>query len=132
MAASKFDEELELDAKPPVFEGAGLPPGTKHGPCAMGDEADGQSLTSVHVLLCQHAEGRVARATGVSGQSGQLTRADKPVPAGRWVVNTQLEKGSEQFVVGKPAFAMAMAFTERADGGIDIDRWGQAVTIVSR
>jgi hypothetical protein len=90
--------------------------------------AIGHSLSCIHVLLLQHVGERVATATGVSGR---LTRKDKPKREGRWMVNTQLAKGSKQFVTGKPALAMAMAIAKDEDGGAEIERWSQAVTIVS-
>jgi hypothetical protein len=128
MPASKFDETLILDSKPPVFTDPDSRSGIRHGPCAMGDVAPGDSLTSIHVLLVQHADASVRTATGISDR---LTRADNLAGPGRWVVNTELEKGSEPFLVGKPALAMAMAIAEHDDGGTEIDRWSQAVMIVA-
>lgn len=126
LPASKFDEKLTLDAKSPVFEDLGS--AIRHGPCAMGDVGTGDKLTSLHVLLIQHTGGRSARATGVSGR---LIRSDRgPKGPKRWMVNTELEKGSRQFVVGKPAMAMAMAIVKHGNGGTEIERWSQAVSIV--
>jgi hypothetical protein len=125
---SKFDDELILDRKAPDFTDVADQTGLRHGPCAMGNTADGHSLSCMHVLLLQDVGGRVATATGVSGR---LTRKDRPKKQGRWMVNTQLAKGSKQFVAGKPALAMAMAISKDEDGGTEIERWSQAVTIVS-
>ena len=125
---SKFDDELILDRKAPDFTDVADQTGLRHGPCAMGNTADGHSLSCMHVLLLQDVGGRVATATGVSGR---LTRKDRPKKRGRWVVNTELAKGSKQFVAGKPALAMAMAISKDEDGGTEIERWSQAVTIVS-
>jgi hypothetical protein len=118
---------LVLSAKDLKFEDA---TGVRHGPCAMGGVAPGDSLTSIHILLVQDAGGRVATATG---SSQRLFRKDRSPERERerWVVNTELEKGSDQFAVGKPAMAMAMAVVKHKDGGIEIDRWSQAVSIVS-
>jgi hypothetical protein len=124
LPASKFDEKLVLATKSPKFEDE---TGIRHGPCAMGGVAPGDSLTSIHVLLVQDADGRVATATGTSER---LIRADNPPQPERWVVNTELEHGSDQFAVGKPAMAMAMAVVNHKDGGTEIDRWSQAVSIV--
>jgi hypothetical protein len=125
---SKFDDELILDREQPNFTDVADQAGLRHGPCAMGDSAEGHSLGCMHVLLLQDVGGRVATATGVSGR---LTRKDRPKKQGRWMVNTQLAKGSKQFVAGKPALAMAMAISKDEDGGTEIERWSQAVTIVS-
>lgn len=125
LPASKFDDNLVLSAKDVEFEDA---TGVRTGPCAMGGVAPGDSLTSIHVLLVQDAGGKVATATG---SSQRLFRADRPPERERWVVNTELEEGSGQFAVGKPAMAMAMAVVKHEDGGIEIDRWSQAVSIVS-
>jgi hypothetical protein len=125
LPASKFDDNLVLSAKDVKFEDA---TGVRTGPCAMGGVAPGDSLTSIHVLLVQDAGGRVATATG---SSQRLFRKDKSPERERWVVNTELEKGSDQFAVGKPAMAMAMAVVKHNDGGTEIDRWSQAVSIVS-
>ena len=125
---SKFDDELILDREAPDFTDVADQTGLRHGPCAMGNTADGHSLSCMHVLLLQDVGGRVATATGVSGR---LTRKDRPKKRGRWMVNTQLAKGSKQFVAGKPALAMAMAISKDEDGGTEIERWSQAVTIVS-
>jgi hypothetical protein len=125
LPASQFDDNLVLSAKDLKFEDA---TGVRHGPCAMGGVAPGDSLTLMHVLLVQDAEGRVATATGTSER---LIRQDRAAEPGRWVVNTELEDGSEQFAVGKPAMAMAMAVVKHKDGGTEIDRWSQAVSIVS-
>ena len=125
LPASKFDDNLVLSAKDVKFEDA---TGVRSGPCAMGGVAPGDSLTSIHVLLVQDAGGRVATATG---SSQRLFRKDRPPERERWVVNTELEKGSDQFAVGKPAMAMAMAVVKHKDGGTEIDRWSQAVSIVS-
>ena len=125
LPASKFDDNLVLSAKDVKFEDA---TDVRAGPCAMGGVAPGDSLTSIHVLLVQDAGGRVATATG---SSRRLIRTDRPPERERWVVNTELEKGSDQFTVGKPAMAMAMAVVKHEDGGTEIDRWSQAVSIVS-
>jgi hypothetical protein len=125
LPASKFDDNLVLSAKGVKFKDA---TGVRAGPCAMGGVAPGDSLTSIHVLLVQDAGGRVATA---AGSSQRLFRADNLPERERWVVNTELEKSSDQFAVGKPAMAMAMAVVKHKDGGTEIDRWSQAVSIVS-
>ena len=125
LPASKFDDNLVLAAKDVEFKDE---TGVRVGPCAMGGVAPGDSLTSIHVLLVQDAGGRVATATG---SSRRLFRADRPPEPERWVVNTELGEGSDQFAVGKPSMAMAMAVVKHKNGGIEIDRWSQAVSIVS-
>jgi hypothetical protein len=125
LPASQFDDNLVLAAKSPEFEDA---TGVRHGPCATGVVAPGASLTSIHVLLVQDADGRVATATGTSER---LFRKDRPPERERWVVNTELEKGSDQFAVGKPAMAEGIAIVKHEDGRTEIERWSEAVSIVS-
>ena len=128
LPASRFDDNLVLSAEDVKFEDVEDATDVRSGPCAMGGVAPGDSLTSIHVLLVQDAGGRVATATG---SSQRLFRKDRPPERERWVVNTELEKGSDQFAVGKPAMAMAMAVVKHEGGGTEIDRWSQAVSIVS-
>ena len=89
---SKFDDELILDRKAPDFTDVADQTGLRHGPCAMGNTADGHSLSCMHVLLLQDVGGRVATATGVSGR---LTRKDRPKKQGRWMVKHTAREGVE-------------------------------------
>ena len=125
LPASQFDDNLVLSAKSPKFEDE---TGVRHGPCAMGPVAPGDSLTSIHVLLVQDVGGRVATATGTSER---LIRQDRAPEPERWVVNTELENGSDQFAVGEPAMAAAIAVVKHEDGRTEIERWRQTVSIVS-
>jgi transcriptional activator len=72
--------------------------------------------------------GRVATATGTSER---LIRQDRAPEPERWVVNTELENGSDQFAVGEPAMAAAIAVVKHENGRTEIERWSQTVSIVS-
>ena len=124
---SKFDTELPLQAAPLdlVAPIASL----SHGPCAMGPVGDGEKLLMVHVMLLQTVGGRHSSATGRSGSLVRVGAATPPF-AGRWEVNTRMDEGSDEFVVGKPAFASAMAVV-RKGGKKTVKRWSREVRIVA-
>jgi hypothetical protein len=128
MPASRFREVL------PILQGD---PSLPLGVCAMGAVADGDELTAMRIWVWQ-VDGRKVAAS--SGQGGvhlgghHLAPSETPpytAPRG-WMVQTELEPGSEQFSEGKPALAMAMALVTHEDGTKDVEQWNQAVMIKER
>ena len=123
---SRFDEVL------PVLEDD--PGGARLGVCAMGPVADGDKLTWMRVWVWQQDGKRVAAASGTSGEhlGGRRRSSKEKLPfTGKkgWMIQTELEPGSQQFSAGKPALANAMALVEHADGTKSVEQWSQAVSI---
>jgi hypothetical protein len=122
---SKFDEVLPI-----LKDKAG---GARLGVCAMGPVADGDKLTWMRVWVWQQAGKRVAAASGTSGEHlGGRTSSKEKLPftdKKGWMIQTELEPGSQQFSAGKPALAMAMAMVKHADGSKGVEQWSQAVAI---
>ena len=122
---SRFDEVL------PILEDE--PGGVRLGVCAMGPVADGDKLTWMRVWVWQHDGKRVAAASGTSGEhlGGAKSSNEKLpfTPKKGWMIQTELEPGSQQFSAGKPALAMAMAMVKHADGSKGVEQWSQAVAI---
>jgi hypothetical protein len=125
---SKFRETL------PILDGPADDPAVRLGVCAMGPVAPGDRLTWMRVWVWQQVSDRVAASSGTSGthlgshpvsDMEQIPFTDKI----GWMIQTELEPGSEQFVGGEPALANAMALVEHADGTRDVEQWSQAVTI---
>jgi hypothetical protein len=123
---SKFEEEL------PILDGdADL----RLGVCAMGPVAATDTITWMRVWVWQVAGKKVAASSGVSGAHPGAHRLgpteELPFTAAKgWMVQTQLEPGSEQFSEGKPARAMAMALVTNDDGTEeDVLEWSQAVLV---
>jgi hypothetical protein len=87
--------------------------------------AKGENLLSMHVWVFQNLESGLALASGDKREQPVFTEIPEP----RWKVRTVLDPESEQFVVGKPAAAVAIALVRR-DNGTDVHQWSQAVEIV--
>lgn len=122
---SKFREVL------PILEGEA---GLRLGVCAMGPVAEGDELTWMRVWVWQQDGERVVAASGTSGEHlGAHPVAESenlPFTAEKgWMIQTELEPGSEQFSGGKPALAMAMALVNHPDGTRDVEQWSQAVSV---
>jgi hypothetical protein len=118
---SKFDDTLPSPA------GRGQVAGRPAGPCTMGPVGDGDTLTWMRVWVHQRAGGRVAAASGTSGEDARTQAEHRPFRE-RWMIRTGLEPGSDQFL-GAPATALALALVTRADGSKDVEQWSQEVTI---
>ena len=126
---SKFREHL------PILQGTSAASGRKLGVCAMGPVASGDTLTWMRVWVWQQDGTQLAASAGTSGEHlgghGVSDREELPfTDAKGWMIQTELEPGSDQFTEGKPALAMAMAIVENG-GSRDVETWSQAVMIGS-
>jgi hypothetical protein len=122
---SRFNSSL------PILEGPD-DPDVHLGVCAMGPVADGEKLTWMRVWVYQHAGTSVAAASGTSGEhlGGHSMVDEERLPfTKRWMIQTQLEPDSEQFLPERPALATAMALVTHADGSKDVEHWSQGVSI---
>jgi hypothetical protein len=125
MAASKFREVL------PILHGDDS---LALGVCAMGSVEDGDELTAMRIWVWQVDGDKVAASSGEGGihlGGHPLAPSETPPYTTQrgWMVQTQLEPGSDQFSEGKPALAMAMALVTHEDGSKDVEQWNQAVMI---
>ncbi len=125
---SKFNESL------PILHGPADQRGVRLGVCAMGPVGDGDKLTSMRVWVFQETGAKAAAASGTGGRHlGGHPMSDNEKPpfttAKGWMVQTELEPGSDQFVQAKPALAMAMALVTHKDGTDGVEHWTQAVLI---
>jgi hypothetical protein len=103
----------------------------------MGQVAEGDELTSMQIWVWQVDGGKVRAAAGKGnahpGKHPLAAKEELPFVTERgWMVQTELEPGSEQFSEGKPALAMAMAIVKHADGSTDVDQWNQSVLVKGR
>lgn len=126
---SKFRERL------PILQGNSVASGRPLGVCAMGPVAPGDTLTWMRVWVWQQDGDRLAVSAGTSGAhlGGHDPSEREQIPftnAREWMIQTELEPGSDQFTEGEPALAMAMAMVER-DGDRDVETWSQAVMVGS-
>lgn len=126
---SKFRERL------PILQGNSVASGRPLGVCAMGPVAPGDTLTWMRVWVWQQDGDRLAVSAGTSGEhlGGHDPSEREQIPftnAREWMIQTELEPGSDQFTEGEPALAMAMAIVER-DGDRDVETWSQAVMVGS-
>jgi hypothetical protein len=126
---SKFRERL------PILQGNSVASGRPLGVCAMGPVAPGETLTWMRVWVWQQDGDRLAVSAGTSGEhlGGHDPSEREQIPftnAREWMIQTELEPGSDQFTEGEPALAMAMAIVER-DGDRDVETWSQAVMVGS-
>jgi hypothetical protein len=122
---SRFNTSL------PILEGPD-DPGVRLGVCAMGTVADGDELTSMRVWVFQHTDTSVAASTGTSGEhlgGHAMVDEERPPFKKRWMIQTQLEPGSEEFLADRPALAMAMALVTHADDSKDVEHWSQAISV---
>jgi hypothetical protein len=103
--------------------------------CAMGPVPPGDEIISMRVWIIQEAGDNVAASAGEGGihlgghdevEAEQLPFTEKD----GWMIQTELEKNSSQFVEGAPALGTAMALVRQGkDGPVDIEYWSQAVVI---
>lgn len=124
---SKFRESL------PILQGNSVASGRPLGVCAMGPVAPGETLTWMRVWVWQQDGDRLAVSAGTSGEhlGGHDPSEREQIPFTddrEWMIQTELEPGSDQFTEGEPALAMAMAMVER-DGDRDVETWSQAVMV---
>jgi hypothetical protein len=118
MAAAGIDASLDLSV------------------CAMGPLDKGDKILAMRVWVWQVVGGQVAASAGTAGVhlGGHDEEPSEQFPllgtddSKMWMVQTQLEPHSPQFVNGKPALATAMALIERG-GAVDLEHWSQAVMI---
>jgi hypothetical protein len=139
MSRPRFFETLDIlpaadDDERKAMQAAGLDPGLALSVCAMGPVAPGEEILAMRVWLWQQLDdGRVAASAGKGGVhlGGHPLVAEQehfPPTANRWMIQTQLEKHSPQFVEGKPALATGMALVRR-DGALEIEHWSSGVLI---
>jgi hypothetical protein len=126
---SKFRERL------PILQGNSVTSGRPLGVCAMGPVAPGDTLNWMRVWVWQQDGERVAASAGTSGEhlGGHEPTERERIPFTEdreWMIQTELEPGSDQFSDQKPALAIAMALVER-DGTVDVQTWSQAVMVGS-
>jgi hypothetical protein len=124
---SRFDEKL------PILAGR-APKGVRLGVCAMGPVAEGVKLTWMRVWVWQLNGDKVAASSGTSGKhvgGPRKSRREKlPFTAGKtWMIQTELEPGSDEFAKGKAALATALAMVEHEDGSTGVEHWSQAVSL---
>jgi hypothetical protein len=143
MGRPRFNESLRIlkAATPEDMAGmtsAGLDPDLELSVCAMGPLEEGDRLLAMRVWVWQVADGQVAASSGTGGVhlGGHQPVASEAFPlsgadSDTWMIQTQLEPHSPQFVPDKPALATGMALVERATG-IDIEHWSQAVMVKPR
>ena len=124
---SRFAESL------PLMKGPGEDPGVKLSVCTRGPVGDGERIPWMEVWVWQQRDDGVAVSSGRGGVhlGGKKSPREKMpfTPEKGWMIQTALAKGSKQFVVGKPALAMAIARIKRANGDLDVQHWMQGVTI---
>jgi hypothetical protein len=110
--------------------------GVQVGVCAMGPIGTGDRLIWMRVWVWQQ-DGNVVIAS--SGNSGDHVHGAHPLkgdqmppfaaPETQWMVQTGFEPTSgQEYDVGKPALAQALALVER-DGEQAIVQWSQAVAL---
>jgi hypothetical protein len=124
---SKFKEALH------ILKGAADDEDVTLSVCAMGPVAEGDELTWMRVWVWQQDGERRAVSSGLSGihLGGHKASPMEQIPFTHdkgWMIQTKLEPGSEQFSVGKPATAMALALVTRGESR-DVQHWTQAVLI---
>jgi hypothetical protein len=100
----------------------------------MGPVGKGEKLDWMEVWLWQQQDDGVAASSGRAGRhlGGQRRSPREKLPFGAekgWMIQTALAKGSKQFVIGKPAVAMAVAMVTRKNGNRDVEHWAQGVSI---
>jgi hypothetical protein len=127
-----FDDSLLILPAGPLT-GAGLEPGTRLGVCAMGPVAAGDKVLSMRVWIFQQVGTQVAAASGEGGKHlgghDPVPEEDLPFKGPKWMIQTQLEKDSDQFAAGDGALATAMALVEHEDRTKDVMHWSRAVMI---
>jgi hypothetical protein len=107
-----------------------------------GPVGDGDKVHGMRVWVSQQVGDRVVAA---SGEGGEHLGSHPPSPKeklpfkgpgvangeaeGKWMIQTQLEKDSDESSAGKAALATAMANVEHEDGSTEVLHWSQAVMV---
>lgn len=126
---SKFNPTLHLLAGKP------LDPDDTLSVCAMGPVSEDDLIEWMRVWVWQQDGDIRAASTGLSGQHlGGHAESPKErlpfEPGSTWMIQTKLEPGSAQFVVGRAAMAMAMALvTHPKDNTSEVQQWSQGVLV---
>ena len=141
MGRPRFNESLDILGPPDQAEkaamaGAGLDPGLALSVCAMGPLDEGDEILAMRVWVWQVADGQVAASSGTAGvHLGAHPREPSEFfplmgtdTSDMWMIQTQLEPHSPQFVNHKPALATGMALVRRSTG-VELEHWSQAVMI---
>jgi hypothetical protein len=141
MARPKFKESLDIlepasQAEKDKLAAGGLDPNLELSVCAMGPLEKGDEILAMRVWVWQEAGSKVAASAGTAGVhlGGHPVAASEIFPlkgtdtSDMWMIQTQLEPHSPQFVNGRPALATGMALVRR-EGGVELEHWSQAVMI---
>lgn len=126
---SKFNPTLHLLSGDPIDPDATL------SVCAMGPVSEDDLIEWMRVWVWQQDGDNRAASTGLSGQHlGGHAESPKErlpfEPGSTWMIQTKLEPGSAQFVVGKSAMAMAMALVSHPKAGTsEVQQWSQGVLV---
>lgn len=141
MSRPRFNESLDIlgPASPDekaTMAAAGLDPNLELSVCAMGPLDKGDEILAMRVWVWQVANGEVRASAGTAGVhlGGHPLAPSEVFPlmgtdtSNMWMIQTQLEPHSPQFVNGKPALATGMALVRRASG-VELEHWSQAVMI---
>lgn len=126
---SKFNPTLHLLAGKP------LDPDDTLSVCAMGPVSEDDLIEWMRVWVWQQDGDVRAASTGLSGQHlGGHAESPKErlpfEPGSTWMIQTKLEPGSAQFVVGRAAMAMAMALVSHPkDNTSEVQQWSQGVLV---
>lgn len=141
MPRPRFFETLDIlppasPAEQAAMEEAGLDPALALSVCAMGPLDKDDKILAMRVWLWQVVDGTARASAGNAGvHLGGHALADSEVfpllgtdSSDMWMIQTQLEPHSPQFVNQKPALATGMAMVERG-GAVELEHWSQAVLI---
>jgi hypothetical protein len=108
MPASQFDPSLQLSSL--------------GGPRGAGPLEPRVKVLSMQVWFFQNGGNGTAFASGKRHDTG-------PFEGDRWVIETGLEQGSDEFSMDEPVSAMALAIVEHPDGRRELEQWNQAVSL---
>jgi hypothetical protein len=141
MGRPRFRESLDIlpaasQAEQADMAAHGLDPNLELSVCAMGPLDKGDKILAMRVWIWQLADGQAAASAGTAGvHLGGHDLEDSEIfpllgtdDSNMWMVQTQLEPHSPQFVNGEPALATAMALIERG-GEVELEHWSQGVMI---
>jgi hypothetical protein len=141
MARPRFNESLDIlgpatQADKADMAAGGLNPDLELSVCAMGPLDKGDEILAMRVWVWQVADGQVAASAGTAGVhlGGHPLAPSEVFPlmgtdtSRMWMIQTQLEPHSPQFVNEEAALATGMALVRR-DGGVELEHWSQAVMI---
>ena len=120
-------------ARLPILQGNAAVSARPLGVCAMGPVDPGETINWMRVWVWQQVGDNLAVSAGTSGEhlGGHAASPKEQLPftsAREWMIQTELEPGSDPFINEQPALAMAMAIIER-DGDSDVETWSQAVMV---